>query len=135
MVRRNWFIGLYFLSDGLNDESINQFIKYFLLEFTDLSSVRLYQHYISVVLGKTLELLKKVFIWKIPLSNFLAVIVLQLLFLARGISLYELFIGSPGVFENKLLAIPAVLFNSVRYRPTWRGTRVERIFTTGIAKE
>lgn len=122
----NWFLGLYFLSDGINDEAIHRFIKYFF--------VGVYGPFIGAIvttiyfdsLKGILELLKKLFIWKIPLYNFLVAIGLPLLFLASGIALYALFIGSPGVFENKFLAIPAVLLNSVYIGPLgeelgWRG--------------
>lgn len=122
----NWFIGLNFLSNGIGEESTNQFIKYFF--------IGVYGPFIGAIIStmyfgsfkETLGLLKKLFIWKVPLNNFLVAIVLPLLFLASGIALYALFIGSPGVFENKLLAIPAVLFNSVYIGPLgeelgWRG--------------
>lgn len=122
----NWFIGLYFLSTEANDETINQFVKYFF--------AGVYGPFIGAIITTMyfggfkglLELLKKLFIWKIPLHNFLAVILLPLLFLASGIGLYSLFIGSPGVFENKSLAIPALLLNSVYIGPLgeelgWRG--------------
>jgi len=122
----NWFIGLCFLSDGINDETINQFIKYFF--------VGVYGPFIGAIITtlyfgsfkETLGLLKRLFIWKVPLYNFLIVIVLPLVFLGSWIGLYTLFIGSPGVFENKFLAIPAVLLNSVYIGPLgeelgWRG--------------
>ena len=119
-------VGLYFLSDGITDKTIQQFIKYFF--------VGVYGPFIGAIITtiyfggfkETLRLLKKLFIWKIPLTCFLAVIVLPLLFLAGGLAFYSLFIGSPGVFENKVLVIPAVLLNSVYIGPLgeelgWRG--------------
>jgi len=122
----NWFAGLYFLSDGINDETISQFVKYFYIGvYGPVIGAIITTAYFDG-LHETLALTKKLFIWKHPVLNYIAVFALPLLFLGSGIVLYALFIGSPGVFENKLPAIPAVLLNSVYIGPLgeelgWRG--------------
>lgn len=122
----SWFIGLDLLSDGVNDKTINQFITYFFLGVYGPSIGAIVTTIYFGGIQDTLDLVKKIFIWKLPVLNYLVVIALPLLFLASGIGLYALFFGSPGVFENKSLAIPALLLNSIYIGPLgeelgWRG--------------
>src|SRR5690348_6623473 len=105
----NWFIGLRFLSSGINDETINQFNNYF---FAGVYGPFIGAIITTVYFGgfkSVVVLLKKLFIWRIPFYSYLAVVTIPLLFLGSGIVLYVLWIGSLGVFENKVLAIPALL--------------------------
>jgi uncharacterized protein len=123
----NWSIALYFLSDGINDESIGQFVKYFF--------IGVYGPVISAIvttmyfggLSAVMVLFKKIFIWKFPAFNYLAAFLLPIIFLGSGIALYALFIGSPGdIGEQAALVIPLTLWRSLFAGPLgeelgWRG--------------
>jgi membrane protease YdiL (CAAX protease family) len=128
----SWFIGLHFLSGGINDETIKQFTKYFF--------IGVYGPFIGAIVStlyiggvkETFELLKKLFIWQVPWYDYLIIIGLPLFFLASGIGLYALFIGSPGLVENKLPIVPMVLLNSIYIGPLgeelgWRGVLLPEI--------
>ncbi len=122
-----WIIGLDYLSDGINRESIQQFIKFFF--------IGVYGPFISSIIttlyfdGYTglITLLKKLIIWKYPLKNYLIVIILPLVFVIIGIGLYALFLGEIGVFDqNAVATIPAVLWAGLYAGPLgeelgWRG--------------
>jgi len=123
----NWSIGLYFLSDGVNDETISQFVKYFFIGvYGPVIGAIITAAYFGG-LEETLALLKKLFIWKYPAFNYLFVFALPLLFLGSGIVLYALFIDSPGSFEKQtVLTIPLLLLRSLYAGPLgeelgWRG--------------
>jgi membrane protease YdiL (CAAX protease family) len=128
----SWFIGLHLLSGGINDETIKQFTKYFF--------IGVYGPFIGAIVStlyiggvkETFELLKKLFIWQVPWYDYLIIIGLPLFFLASGIGLYALFIGSPGLVENKLPIVPMVLLNSIYIGPLgeelgWRGVLLPEI--------
>ena len=72
-------------------------------------------------------LFQKIFIWRIPLKNYLLAILLPTLFLASGIGLYALFVGDVGIFNiDAVAAIPAVLWSGLFFGPLgeelgWRG--------------
>ena len=85
----NWSIGLNYLSDGINQESIGKFITYFF--------IGVYGPSISGVLttlffegpSGLLDLLKKLIIWKTPFKNYLFIILLPIVFVIIGIVLYS----------------------------------------------
>ena len=117
---------MYYLSLGTTDETMNQFILYFFIGVYGpfIGSIITTKYYGSF--KDVLDLFKKLFIWRMPLINYLTVIVLPLIFFGSGIGLYALFVGPIGSFENKVWAIPALLLNSVRIGPLgeelgWRG--------------
>jgi uncharacterized protein len=123
----SWCVGLYYLADGINDESINQFIKYFY--------IGVYGPFIGAILttiyfGSLSEawvLLKKLFIWRFPLINYVVVFMLPLALLGSGIVLYSYFMGSPGAFEKQVVwTIPLTLWRCLYAGPLgeelgWRG--------------
>lgn len=123
----NWSIGLHFLSGGMNDETISQFVKYFFIGvYGPVIGAIITTAYFGG-LDETLALLRKLFIWKYPVSNYLFVFALPLLFLGSGIVVYVLFIDSPGGFEKQaVLTIPLLLWRSLYAGPLgeelgWRG--------------
>ncbi|HMG88688.1 MAG TPA: CPBP family intramembrane glutamic endopeptidase [Chryseolinea sp.] len=123
----NWSIALYFLSDGINDESIGQFVKYFFIGVYGPVIASIVATLMFGGLSETLALLKKIFIWKFPAFNYLAAFILPLILLGSGIVLYSLFVGSPGnIGEQAALAIPLTLWRSLFAGPLgeelgWRG--------------
>lgn len=123
----NWFIGLYFLSAGINDESIDHFVRYFFIGVYGPVIASIITTLTFGGLSETFALFKKIFIWKFPVFNYLAAFILPLLFLGSGIALYSLFIGSPGnIGEQAALAIPFTLWRALFAGPLgeelgWRG--------------
>jgi len=71
--------------------------------------------------------LKKLFIWNVPLKNYLFIILLPLIFVIIGIGLYNLFIGDIGNFDiMAFLSIPTILWAGFYAGPLgeelgWRG--------------
>tara|TARA_R110000868_G_scaffold97876_1_gene269288 strand:- start:7464 stop:8159 length:696 start_codon:yes stop_codon:yes gene_type:complete len=76
---------------------------------------------------EVLNLLKKLFIWNVPLKNYLFIILLPLIFVIIGIGLYNLFIGDIGSFDiMAFLSIPTILWAGFYAGPVgeelgWRG--------------
>lgn len=122
-----WMIGLQYLADGINQESISTFLVYFFVGVygPTLSGIvtTLYFDGPSGVLA----LLKKLFIWKVPLKYYLYILVLPLLFVLIGIVLYSQFIGTIGSFDKMaFLLIPTILLAGWYAGPMgeelgWRG--------------
>lgn len=122
-----WIIGLQYLTEGINQESIEKFLIFF---FTGV-----YGPTISAILTTSffngfrgiLNLLKKLFIWKVPFKNYVNIIVLPLIFVFSGIGLYGLFLGDIGSFDRMaFLSIPTVLWSGFFAGPLgeelgWRG--------------
>jgi membrane protease YdiL (CAAX protease family) len=123
----HWFVGLTYLSDGINQESISTFLILFF--------IGVYGPTISGIMttlffdGRkgVFELIKKFFIWKVPLKYYVYLILLPLLFVSIGIGLYSQFIGHIGAF-NKMafLSIPMILLAGSYAGPLgeelgWRG--------------
>jgi len=123
----NWSIGLYFLSGGINNETISQFVKFFFIGVYGPAIGAIITTAYFGGLAETLTLLKKLFIWKYPVFNYFVVFALPLLFLGSGIVLYALLFDNPGVFEKQaVLTIPLILLQSLYAGPLgeelgWRG--------------
>ncbi|MFT4847527.1 MAG: membrane protease YdiL (CAAX protease family) [Sediminicola sp.] len=122
-----WVIGLNYLTAGINEESIEKFLTFF---FTGV-----YGPTISGILttaifdgfSGALNLLKKLFIWKVPFKNYLCIIILPIIFVIIGIGLYNIFIGDIGSFDlMAFLSIPTILWAGLYAIPLgeelgWRG--------------
>ena len=122
-----WIIGLNHLTEGITQETISKFLIFF---FTGV-----YGPTVSAILttiffnGYTglLDLLKKLFIWKVPFKNYLFIIFLPIIFVIIGIGLYELFIGDIGNFDKMaFFSIPTILWAGLYAGPLgeelgWRG--------------
>ncbi|MFL1011541.1 CPBP family intramembrane glutamic endopeptidase [Flavisericum labens] len=122
-----WIIGLNHLSDGINQESIDKFLVFFF--------VGLYGPTISGIittlffdgLKGLLELIKKLFIWKVPFKYYVYIILVPLIFVIIGIALYSQFIGEIGGFDKMAyLSIPTILLTGLYAGPLgeelgWRG--------------
>ena len=122
-----WFIGLNYLEDGINQESIGKFLIFF---FTGvygptLSAILITQMFDGF--AGVLRLFKKVFIWNISFKNYLYIILLPVIFVIIGIALYYIFIGDIGDFDlMAFLSIPTVLWAGFYAGPLgeelgWRG--------------
>ena len=123
----SWFIGLDYLKGGINQESISTFIIFFF--------VGVYGPTISAVVTTLFfdgpkgffELIKKLFVWKVPFKSYLYIIILPILFVSIGIVLYRYFIGEIGNFDKMAcLLIPTVLLAGSYAGPLgeelgWRG--------------
>ncbi len=123
----NWFIGLHYLSAGINDKTINQFVTFFFIGVYGPSlSAIITTLYFSGFSG-LVALLKKLTIWKISLKNYLIIIFLPLACLASAVGLYSLFIGNVGGFDSHaIVAIPSILWATLLMGPLgeelgWRG--------------
>ncbi|MGB5371997.1 MAG: CPBP family glutamic-type intramembrane protease [Flavobacteriaceae bacterium] len=122
-----WIIGLKYLSDGINQETINKFLVFFF--------VGVYGPTIAGIITTlffdgpmgVFELIKKLFIWKVPLKYYVYLILLPLIFVIIGIALYSQFIGEIGGFDKMAyLSIPTILLAGSYAGPLgeelgWRG--------------
>ncbi|PVW13903.1 CPBP family intramembrane glutamic endopeptidase [Marixanthomonas spongiae] len=122
-----WAIGLNYLTDGINQESIEKFLIFF---FTGLYGPTISGIVTALIfdgLNGVLNLFKKVFIWNIPFKNYLYIILLPIFFILIGIGLYKIFIGDIGSFDiAAFLSIPTVLWAGLYAGPLgeeigWRG--------------
>lgn len=122
-----WLLGLNELSEGLNQESINKFIVFFFVgvygpTISAVITTLYYEGFNGVV-----QLIKKLFIWNVPVKNYLMIILLPILFVCIGIVLYSQFIGSVGRFDQMAyVTIPTVLLAGLYAGPLgeelgWRG--------------
>nr|WP_314863948.1 type II CAAX endopeptidase family protein [uncultured Undibacterium sp.] len=123
----NWFIGLDYISEGLNQETVTVFLRFFF--------IGVYGPTISVILTtlvfngpkELLKLIKKIFLWRVPLKYYLYIIFLPIVFVATGLILYKQFIGEIGEFNGMaFLGIPTVLWAGLFAGPLgeelgWRG--------------
>lgn len=123
----NWLIGLDSISEGLNQESFTTFLRFFF--------IGVYGPTISVLLTTLffdgpkglLELVKKIFIWRVPLKYYLYIIFLPIVFVLIGLLLYQQFVGELGEFNGMaFLGIPTVLWAGLYAGPLgeelgWRG--------------
>ena len=123
----NWIIGLHYLSAGINETAINQYLKFFFIgAYAPAISAILTTLYFNGI-SETITLLKKLFIWKFPVKNYLLVIILPLVFVAIAIGLYSLFLRNVGVFDKSaFFSIPKVLWAGLFAGPLaeelgWRG--------------
>ncbi|WP_417194969.1 CPBP family intramembrane glutamic endopeptidase [Bizionia sp.] len=122
-----WVIGLNYLTDGINQESIGEFLIFF---FTGLYGPTISGIVTALIfdgLNGVLNLFKKVFIWNIPFKYYLYIILLPIFFILIGIGIYKTFIGDIGSFDiTAFLSIPAVLWAGLYAGPLgeelgWRG--------------
>jgi len=122
-----WIIGLNHLSEGINQESIGKFIIFFFVgvygpTISAIVTTLIFDRYSGI-----LNLLKKLMIWKVPIKNYLYIILLPLVFVIIGIGLYSLFIGEIGSFDKMaFLSIPTILWTGLYAGPLgeelgWRG--------------
>lgn len=123
----NWFVGLNYLSDSINDETIKQFVKFFFIGVygpaVSAIAVTLYFNGFSGLI----IFFKKLVIWKVPIKNYLVIIFLPLICLLSGVGLYSLFIGDVGHFDSRtIVVIPSIIWASLPAGPLgeelgWRG--------------
>jgi membrane protease YdiL (CAAX protease family) len=122
-----WIIGLNYLSDGINQESIGNFLIFFFAgvygpTISGIITTLFFDGLIGVF-----ELIKKLFIWKVPLKYYVYLILLPLIFVIIGIALYSQFIGEIGGFDKlAYLSIPTILLAGLYAGPLgeelgWRG--------------
>ncbi|MEK9691049.1 MAG: CPBP family glutamic-type intramembrane protease [Pelagibacteraceae bacterium] len=122
-----WFIGLYLLKDEINQESIGKFLIFFFSGVYGPSISAIVTTFIFDGIEGVLNLLKKLFIWNVPLKNYLYIIILPTIFVIIGIGLYSIFIGDIGSFDlMAFVSIPAVLWAGIYAGPLgeelgWRG--------------
>lgn len=122
-----WFIGLYLLKDEINQESIGKFLIFFFIGVYGPSISAIVTTFIFDGIEGVLNLLKKLFIWNVPLKNYLYIIILPTIFVIIGIGLYNIFIGDIGSFDlMAFISIPAVLWAGIYAGPLgeelgWRG--------------
>jgi len=123
----NWSIGLNYLSDGINQESIGKFITYFFIGVYGPSISGVLTTLFFEGLSGLLDLLKKLIIWKTPFKNYLFIILLPIVFVIIGIVLYSSFVGQIGSLDsNAFLMIPTILWAGLFAGPLgeelgWRG--------------
>ncbi|MCW1954144.1 MAG: CPBP family glutamic-type intramembrane protease [Flavobacteriia bacterium] len=122
-----WIIGLNYLSDGINQESIGKFLVFFFVGIYGPTISGIITTLFYDGLKGLFELIKKVFIWKVPLINYIYIILLPLIFVIIGIALYSQFIGEIGDFDKMaFLSIPTILLAGLYAGPLgeelgWRG--------------
>lgn len=123
----NWFIGLKVLSNGISPETIGQFLPLFFVGVYGPTASGIITSLIFDGFSGVLALLKKLVIWKAPISSYLYVVFLPLIFVAIGILLYSQLIGDIGEFDSAALNyIPATLLAGIYAGPLgeelgWRG--------------
>lgn len=123
----NWMIGLNYLSDGINQESIGKFITYFFIGVYGPSIAAIITTLIFDGLKGILALLKKLMIWKVSFNNYGFIIFLPIVFVIIGIGLYSLFVGPIGSFDKPaFFIIPTILWAGLFAGPLgeelgWRG--------------
>lgn len=122
-----WIIGLNYLSDGINQESIGKFLVFFFVGVYGPTISGIITSLFYDGLKGLFELIKKVFIWKVPLKYYIYIILLPLIFVIIGIALYSQFIGEIGGFDKMaFLSIPTILLAGLYAGPLgeelgWRG--------------
>lgn len=122
-----WIIGLKYLSDGINQETISKFLVYFFIGVYGPTISGIITTLFFDGLAGMFELIKKLFIWKVHLKYYIYIILLPLIFVIIGIALYSQFIGTIGIFDKMAyLSIPTVLFSGLYAGPLgeelgWRG--------------
>jgi membrane protease YdiL (CAAX protease family) len=122
-----WFIGLDHLTNGITQESIGNFLMFFFTGVYGPTISGIVTTLIFDGIAGVLSLLKKLFIWNVPLKNYLYIIILPLIFVIVGIGLYYIFIGDIGSFDKMaFLSIPTILLAGLYAGPLgeelgWRG--------------
>ena len=122
-----WVLGLNYLTNGINQDSIGKFLIFFFTGIYGPTISGIVTTLLFDGLKGVLKLLKKVFIWNIPFRNYLYIILLPIIFVIIGIGFYNLFIGDIGSFDKAaFLSIPTVLWAGFYAGPLgeelgWRG--------------
>ncbi|MEH6535952.1 MAG: type II CAAX endopeptidase family protein [Psychroserpens sp.] len=133
-----WTIGLNHLSEGINQESIEKFIMFFFVGVYGPTISGIVTTLIFDGFSGTLNLLKKLIIWKVPIKHYLYIILLPLVFVIIGIGLYSLLIGEIGDFDKTaFISIPTILWAGLYAGPLgeelgWRGfllPELQKIFS------
>lgn len=122
-----WIIGLNYLSEGINQESIGKFLVFFFVGVYGPTISGIITTLIFDGLKGLFELIKKLFIWKVPFKYYLYIIFLPIIFVIIGMTLYSQFIGEIGGFDKMAyLSIPTILLTGLYAGPLgeelgWRG--------------
>jgi membrane protease YdiL (CAAX protease family) len=122
-----WFIGLNYLKNGIDQESINKFITVFFIGVYGPTISAIITTFIKTGYVGLIKLLKKIFIFKAPLIIYISLIFLPLIFVSIGVGLYQQFIGPIGEFNlAAYTSIPLVLWSGLYAGPLgeelgWRG--------------
>jgi membrane protease YdiL (CAAX protease family) len=123
----SWFKGLSYLSHGITETTIDQFVNYFFLGvYGPAIGAIITALYFDGSKG-VVELLGKLLLWRAPLKNYLFIILFPPVFLATGLLLYSYFFGNIGNFDSAAVrSIPKILFASLLAGPLgeelgWRG--------------
>jgi len=123
----NWFIGLNYLLDGINQESISKFITVFFIGVYGPALSSIFTTLFFDGFKGVFELIKKFFIWKVPLKYYIYIIALPLIFVLIAIGLYNQFVGDIGAFDKTAyISIPTILLAGSYAGPLgeelgWRG--------------
>lgn len=123
----NWFIGLHYLSAGINDKTINQFVTFFFIGVYGPSLSAIITTLYFDGFSGLVSLLRKLTNWRCPLKSYLIVIFLPLACLVSAVGLFSFFIGNIGRFDSHaIVAIPSILWASLLAGPLgeelgWRG--------------
>ncbi len=134
----NWIIGLNYLSNGIDHESIGKFLTFFFLGVYGPSISGIITTLLFDRLSGILNLFKKLIIWKVSFVNYLYLLLLPIVFVIVGIGIYDLFIGPIGKFDqNGFFTIPTILLAGLFAGPLgeelgWRGfllPEFQKIFT------
>ena len=122
-----WVLGLNYLTDRINQESIGKFLIFFFTGVYGPTISGILTTLIFDGLNGVLNLFKKVFIWNIPFKNYLYILLLPIFFVLIGIGFYKIFIGDIGSFDiAAFFSIPTVLWAGLYAGPLgeeigWRG--------------
>jgi uncharacterized protein len=122
-----WIIGLNYLAEGITTESIGKFLMFFFAGVYGPSVSAVVITAIFEDFNGVWNLLKKLFVWKVPFKIYLFILLIPIIFVLIGIGLYDLFIGEIGSFDKMaFLSIPAVLWAGFYAGPLgeelgWRG--------------
>ncbi|MVM33746.1 CPBP family intramembrane metalloprotease [Spirosoma sp. HMF4905] len=131
----NWFIGLQYIAKELNQVTTDQFVRcFFLGVYGPALGAILTTAYFGGVQG-TIALLKKLIIWKAPLTIYAVIVLAPILVLGMGIALYAWFVGPVGPVDTHAFAvIPNLLLASLVAGPLgeelgWRGLLLPELQT------
>ncbi|HEV8487827.1 MAG TPA: CPBP family intramembrane glutamic endopeptidase [Blastocatellia bacterium] len=123
----NWFIGLRCLAENLDGNGVNRFVNFFFIGVYGPSLSAILTSFYFGGFRESVALLKKLIIWQAPLTIYVAIFVVPILFLMSGIGLYAWFVGPIGHFDkHAIVMIPHVLWGAIFAGPLgeelgWRG--------------
>ena len=113
-----WIIGLNYLSDGINQESIGKVVVGGFVGVDGPTISGIITTLFFDGLKGLFELIKKLFIWKVPFKYYLYIIFLPIIFVIIGMTLYSQFIGEIGGFDKMAyLSIPTILLTGLYAGP------------------